>query len=108
MIINENHEFVFKFPVFLKDINNFFRKIDIISFGEFDINLSYKNPFIFTRANSTFNLVSAYLYVNEIKLNDSDNVKYLKMIDSGFVKKINYLENNVSEFTKYYRRSSRF
>ena len=95
----ENHEFTFKFPVFLKDINNFFRKIDIISFGEFDINLSYKNPFIFTRDNSTFNLVSAYLYVNEIKLNDSDNVKYLKMIDSGFTKKINYLENNVREFT---------
>ena len=64
---NENHEFIFKFPVFLKDINDFFRKIDIISFGEFDINLSYKKPFIFARNNSTFNLVSAYLYVNEIK-----------------------------------------
>ena len=43
--------------------------------------------------------MSAYLYVNEIKLNDSDNVKYLKMIDSGFTKKINYLENNVSKFS---------
>ena len=74
--------------MFLKDINNFFKKIDIISFGEFDINLSNKNPFIFTRANSSFNLASAYLYVDEIKLSDSDNVKYLKMIDSGFTKKL--------------------
>ena len=32
-----NHELTFKFPIFLKDINNFFRKIDIVNFGEFDI-----------------------------------------------------------------------
>ena len=46
-----NHEIVFKIPIFLKDINNFFRKIDLIHFREFDITLSYKNPFIFTRAS---------------------------------------------------------
>ena len=49
------------------DANN--NKIDIVNFGEFDIQLSYKNPFIFKRNTSTFNVVSAYLYVNEIKLN---------------------------------------
>ena len=59
-----NHEITFKFPMFLKDINNFFRKIDIIHFGEFDIRLTYKNPFISKRANSNFDIVSAYLYVN--------------------------------------------
>ena len=37
-----NHELTFKFPIFLKDINNFFRKIDIINFGEFDIQMTYK------------------------------------------------------------------
>ena len=94
-----NHEITFKFPIFLKDINNFFRKIDIINFGEFDIQMSYKNPFIFKRNTSTFNLVSAYLYVNEIKLSDPDNIKYLKMLNSGYIKKINYLENNVRKFT---------
>ena len=52
----ENHEITFKLAIFLKDINNFFRKIDLIHFGEFDINLSYKNPFIFTRANSNFTI----------------------------------------------------
>ena len=37
-----NHELTFKFPIFLKDINNFFRKIDIVNFGEFDIQMTYK------------------------------------------------------------------
>ena len=74
-----NHELTFKFPIFLNDINNFFRKINII--------------------NSTFNVVSAYLYVNEIKLSDSDNIKYLKMLNTGYTKKIHFLENNVKKFT---------
>ena len=94
-----NHELTFKFPIFLKDISNFFRKIDIINFGEFDIQMTYKNPFIFKRNASTFNLVSAYLYVNEIKLSDSDNIKYLKMLNSGYTKKIHFLENNLRKFT---------
>ena len=87
-----NHEIIFKIPIFLKDINNFFRKIDLIHFGEFDITLSYKNPFIFTRPNSNFNIESAFLYVNEIKLNDSDNIKYLKMLDNGYTKKSTFLK----------------
>ena len=94
-----NHEITFKFPIFLKDMNNFFRKIDIINFGEFDIQMTYKNPFIFKRNNSTFNVVSAYLYVNEVKLSDSDNIKYLKILNSGYTKKINFLENNIRKFT---------
>ena len=61
--------------------------------------MTYKNPFIFKRNTSTFNVVSAYLYVNEIKLSDSDNIKYLKMLNSGYTKKINFLENNVRKFT---------
>ena len=50
--------------------------------------MTYKNPFIFKRNTSTFNIVSAYSYVNEIKLSDSDNVKYLKMLNSGYSKKL--------------------
>ena len=93
-----NHEITFKFPIFLKDVNNFFRQIDIVNFAEFDIQMTYKNPFIFKRNTSTFNLVSAYLYVNEIKLSDSDNIKYLKMLNSGYTKKVNFLENNLRKF----------
>ena len=61
--------------------------------------MTYKNPFIFKRNTSTFNVVSAYLYVNEIKLSGSDNIKFLKMLNSGYSKKINFLENNISLFT---------
>ena len=61
--------------------------------------MTCKNPFIFKRNTSTFNIVSAYLYVNEIKLSDSDNVKYLKMLNLGYSKKINFLESNVRKFT---------
>ena len=49
--------------------------------------MTYKNPFIFKRNASTFNIVSAYLFVNEIKLSDSDNIKYLKMLNSWIYKK---------------------
>ena len=61
--------------------------------------MTYKNPFIFKRNASTFNVVSAYLYVNEIKLSDSHNIKFLKMLNSGYSKKINFLENNVRTYT---------
>ena len=94
-----NHDLTFKFPIFLEDINNFFRKIDIVNFAEFDIQMTYKTPFIFKRNASTFNVVSAYLYVNEVKLSDSDNIKFLKMLNSDYTKKINFLENNISSFT---------
>ena len=94
------HTINFKFPIYLKDINDFFRKIDLLEFAEFDINLTIKNPFIISRPNSTFKINNAFLYVNETKLNNSDNIKYLKMIDAGYTKKINYLENNIRTFTK--------
>ena len=102
------HEFIFKFLIFLKDINDFFRKMDIINFGEFDIRLTYKNTFIIKRANSTFNIVSAYLYVNEIILNKQDEVKFLKMLNFGYSKKINYLENSVREFTNIQNGKQKF
>ena len=93
------HTINFRVPIYLKDINDFFRKIDLLEFAEFDINLKIKNPFIFTRANSSFRINNAFLYINEIKLNNSDNIKYLKTIDTGYTKKINYLENNIRTFT---------
>ena len=93
------HTINFKFPIYLKDINDFFRKIDLLEFAELDINLTIKNPFIISRVNSSFRINNAFLYVNEIKLNNSYNIKYLKMIDAGYTKKINYLENNIRSFT---------
>ena len=76
------HEINFKFPIYLKDINDFFRRIDLIEYAEFDLNLTIKNPFIIRRTNSSFRINNAFLFVNEIKLNNSDNIEYLKMIDT--------------------------
>ena len=42
--------------------------------------MTYKNPFIFKRNNSTFNVVSVYLYVNEIKLSKSDEINIQKCL----------------------------
>ena len=70
--------------------------------------MSYKNPFIFKRNTSIFNIVSAYLYVNEIILSNSDNIKFLKMLNSGYSKKINFLENNVIEFTNIQNGKQKF
>ena len=89
-----NHELTFKFPLFLRDVDNFFKKIDIVNFAEFYIQMTYKNPFIFKRNALTYHVVSGYLYVNEVKLSDSDNIKFLKMLNSGYSKEINFLENN--------------
>ena len=33
------HYITFKIPIFLKDISDYFRKIDLIQFGEFNINI---------------------------------------------------------------------
>ena len=54
------------------------------------------------------NIVSAYLHVNEIRLNKSDEVKFLKMLNSGYSKKTNFLENNVIEFTNIQNGKQKF
>ena len=48
--------------------------------------MTYKNPFIFKRNTSTLNVISPYLYVNEVKLSKSDEIKFLKMLNSGYSK----------------------
>ena len=70
--------------------------------------MTYKNPFILKRNTSTFNVVSAYLYVNEIKLSDSDNIKFLKMLNSGYSKKMNFLEYNVRTYTDIQNGKQKF
>ena len=59
--------------------------------------MTYKTPFIFKRNNSTINIISAYSYVNEIKLSDSNNIKFLKMLNSGHSKKMNFFVETTAE-----------
>ena len=51
-----------------------------------------------SRDNIKYTIYNAFLYTEEIKLNDTDNIKYLKMLDNKFSKKINFIENHVNIF----------
>ena len=54
---------------------------------------------ISSRENIITNIKSCYLYVEEIKLNNEDEIKYLKMLNDGYTKNINFLENHVKIFS---------
>ena len=93
------HYITFKIPIFLKDISDYFRKIDLIQFGEFNINIQLINDiFTTSREGCTYEIKNVYLYTEEVKLTDSDNIKYLKMLDNKFTKKINFMENHTLTF----------
>ena len=93
------HYITFKIPIFLKDISDYFRKIDLIQFGEFNINIQLIDDiFVTSREGCSYKIKNAYLYVEEVKLTDSDNIKHLKMLDNKFTKKINFMENHTLIF----------
>ena len=93
------HYITFRIPMFLKDISDFFRKIDLIQFGEFNNNMQLINGiFVTSREGCTYEIKNAYLYTEEFKLTDSDNIKYLKMLYNKFNKKINFVENQTVIF----------
>ena len=93
------HYITFKIPIFLKDISDYFRKIDLIQFGEFNITIQLIDKiFVTSREGCTHKIKNAYLYTEEVKLTDSDNIKYLKMLDNKFTKKINFMENHTLTF----------
>ena len=85
----KNHFIDFKIPIYLRDISDFFRKLDIIQFAEFQINLKLiHNMLSSSRDNIKYTINNAFLYTEEIKLNDTDNIKYLKMLHNNFLKKL--------------------
>ena len=97
---SKTHDIKFKIPIYLKDISNFFKNIGIINFGEFNINLSLIENIISIKAGRefTYKINNAYLIVEEIQLTNEDNINYLKMLNSGYTKKINFMENHVKTF----------
>ena len=63
----KNHFIDFEIPIFLKDISSFFKKIDIIHYGEFNILLDLIDElFVSSREGVTYDIKSAYLIVQEI------------------------------------------
>ena len=92
---NEFHYINFKIPIFLKDVSESFRNIDILKGAEFNINLNFiDNMIISLRTGIKTNIKSCCLYVEEVKLHDGDNNKYLEMLNDEYVKTINFLENH--------------
>ena len=67
----DNHFIDFEIPIFLKGISSFFRKIDIIHFGEFNITIDLVDEiFSSKREGVTYEIKFAYLFVEEVKLDE--------------------------------------
>ena len=95
----KNHFIDFEIPVFLKDISSFFKNIDIIHYSEFNILIDLIDDlFVSSRDGITYDIKSAYLIVDEINLSEEDEIRYLKKLDNGCIKTINFLENHVKIF----------
>ena len=95
----KNHFIDFEIPIFLKDISSFFKNIDIIHYGEFNILIDLIDElFVSSRDGIVYDIKSAYLIVEEIKLSEENEIRYLKKLDNGYIKTINFLENHVKIF----------
>ena len=78
---NKFHYINFEIPIFLKDISEFFRKVSILKFSEFNIHLRFiNNMIISSREGIKTTIKSCHLFVNEVKLHETDHIKYLKML----------------------------
>ena len=98
--VTANHFIDFEIPIFLKDISSFFINIDITHYAEFDIIINLIDElFVTKRDGITYDIKSAHLIVEEIKLNEEDELQYLKKLDNGYIKTINFLENHVKIFS---------
>ena len=68
---NKFHYINFEIPIFLKDISDFFRKITVLKFAEFNINLKFiDNMIISSRENIETTIKSCNLYVKEVTLHE--------------------------------------
>ena len=98
-ITDKFHYVNFKIPIFLKDISQFFKKVDLSKYAEFNIDISFIDKIVISkRANTKTTIKSCFLYVEEIKLSDEDQIKYFKLLNDGYIKSINFLENQTRTF----------
>ena len=91
----------------MKDISSFFKNINIIHYGEFNILLdSIDDLFVSSRDGITYDIKSAYLIVEETKLSEEDELRYLKKLDNEYIITINFLENHVKIFNDEFNINS--
>ena len=87
----KNHFIDFETPIFLKDISWFFKNVDVIHYGEFTILIDLIDElFVSSREGVTYDIKSDYLIVEEIKLSEEDELRYLKKLDNGYITTINF------------------
>ena len=90
---NKFHYINFEIPMFLKDISEFFKQVTVLKFAEFNIGLKFiDNMIISSRENIETTIKSCHLFVKEVELYENDHIKYLKMLNDGYTKNINFLE----------------
>ena len=84
--------------VFLKDISNFFKNLNIpLEFAEFNITLKLSDEIYVTdQENLTQTLVSSHLYVDRVILHEIEKLEYLKN-HNNFNVNITFLENYVKK-----------
>ena len=84
--------------VFLKDINNFFKNLNIpLEFAEFNLTLKLVDEIYVTdQENVTQTLVSSHLYVDRVILHEIEKLEYLKN-HNNFNVNITFLENYVKK-----------
>ena len=96
---NKFHYVDFEIPIFLKDISDFFRKITVLKFAEFNINLKFiDNMIISSREGIKTTIKPCHLILKEVKLYQNDHIKYLKLLNDGYSKTINFLETHTKVF----------
>ena len=107
---NKFHYINFEIPIFLKDISEFFRKVTVLKFPEFNINLKFiDNMIISSRENIETTIKSCHLFVKEVTIHENDHIKYLKMLNDGYTENINFLECHTRIFNdKMYEISEKF
>ena len=84
--------------VFLKDISNFFKNLNIpLEFAEFNLTLKLVDEIYVTdQDNVTQTLVSSHLYVDRVILDEIEKLEYLKN-HNNFNVNIPFLENYVKK-----------
>ena len=60
-------------------------------YAEFDILIDLIDDLFVSSKEVTYDIKSVHLIVEEIKLSEEDELKYLKKLDNGFIKKVNYV-----------------
>ena len=75
-ISDKFHYINFKISIFLKDISDFFKKVDLLKYAEFNINISFIDKIVISKkANTKTTIKSCFLYVEKMKLNNEDQIK---------------------------------